>query len=394
VEFPVQFSALDEAAVLPARALHLAIGMFDGVHLGHRAVIAAAVQSAQASGGISAVLTFHPHPSALFNPARPTRLIMDPPAKAALLQLLGVDAVITQPFTPEFAGIEAGDFVPVLKRALPGLVEIYVGEDWRFGAGRRGDLPLLVSEARRLGVSVYSAPPVSLDGEPVSSTRIRGLLESGEISLANTLLGARYRAQGRVEGGRGVGRTIAFPTLNLPWSPELKPRFGVYAVRVTGPLEPGALGEPVAGPVPGVANYGVRPTVETAARPLLEIHLLGPCGLGPTGVDPCSIDRCGVGPGGVDPCSGDRCGVGPGGVDPCSGDPCGVGPCGVDPCSGDPCGVGPCGVDACGLGRGDEVAVDWLQFLRPEVKFPGLDDLRAQIARDVEWARKYFGLSS
>lgn len=310
--FPAQFSGLDQAAGLPARPIHLAIGMFDGVHLGHRAVIAAAVQAARASGGISAALTFHPHPSALFSPRKPTRLIMDPPAKTALLESLGVDVVITQPFTPEFAGIEAEDFLPFLKGALAGLVEIYVGEDWRFGAKRRGDLPLLVSEARKLGVSVYSAPPVSLDGEPVSSTRIRGLLESGEVEAANALLGAPYRARGAVEGGKGLGRTIAFPTLNLAWSPELRPRFGVYAVNVAGQRPPGSLH--------GVANYGVRPTVENTTQPLLEIHILGPCG----------------------------------------------------------------------LGRGDEITVEWLHFLRPEARFPGVDELRAQIARDVEQARGFF----
>jgi riboflavin kinase/FMN adenylyltransferase len=314
VTFPAQLSGLDAAAGLPARPLHLAIGMFDGVHLGHRAVVAAAVQSARAGGGLAAALTFHPHPSALFTPGKPTRLILDPSAKAALLQSLGVDVVVTQPFTPEFAAIEAGAFLPFLKKALPGLMEIYVGEDWRFGAGRRGDLPLLVSEARKLGVSVYSAPPVSLDGEPVSSTRIRGLLEAGRIGEANALLGSPYSARGVVEGGKGLGRAIAFPTLNLAWSPDLRPRFGVYAVNVAGNRPPGS--------AHGVANYGVRPTVETTTQPLLEAHVLGPCG----------------------------------------------------------------------LGRGDEITVEWLQFLRPEMRFPGVDELRAQIARDVKQARGFFGI--
>jgi riboflavin kinase/FMN adenylyltransferase len=308
VKLPAQFSGLDEAAGLPAKPLHLAIGMFDGVHLGHRAVIGAAVQSARATGGIAAVLTFHPHPGTLFHPRKPTRLIMDPTAKAVLLQSLGVEVVINQAFTPEFAGIEAGRFLPLLKKALPGLVEIYVGEDWRFGAKRRGDMPMLVSEAKALGVSVFSAPPVSLDGEPVSSTRIRTLLEAGDVEGANALLGEPYRAQGIVAAGKGMGRTIGFPTLNLAWSPELRPRFGVYAVKVSGGF-------------PGVANYGVRPTVETTAEPLLEVHVLGPCGLGP----------------------------------------------------------------------GDEVTVEWLKFLRPEVKFPGPDELRAQIAKDVDEASMWFG---
>ena len=171
---PAQFGDLSEAAALPAKPLHLAIGMFDGVHLGHRAVVASTVQSARSGGGLAGALTFHPHPSTIFHPARPTLLILDPEAKARRLQGLGIDMVITQPFTPEFARIEAEAFLPFLKKALPGLVEIYVGSDWRFGAKRRGDQALLESEARKLGIRVFSIPPVSLDGEQVSSTRIRG----------------------------------------------------------------------------------------------------------------------------------------------------------------------------------------------------------------------------
>jgi riboflavin kinase/FMN adenylyltransferase len=314
VTLPTHITGLDQAADLPGKPLHLAIGMFDGVHLGHRAVVAAAVQAARTGGGLAGALTFYPHPSALFNPSKPTRLIMEPLAKARLLQRLGMDIVITQPFTPEFARIEAEAFLPHLKRALPGLVSVYVGEDWRFGAKRHGDLALLVAEARRLGISVYSAPPVSLDGDPVSSTRIRGLLEAGDIAAANALLGARYLAQGVVQGGKRLGQVLNFPTLNLPWSPELQPRFGVYVADVSGPRSPRTLH--------AVANYGVRPTVEVASQPLLEIHVLGPCV----------------------------------------------------------------------FTRGDAITVEWLQFLRPEMKFSGLDELRTQIGRDVEQAEKYFGL--
>jgi riboflavin kinase/FMN adenylyltransferase len=306
-------TGLEQAADLPGKPLHLAIGMFDGVHLGHRAVIAAAVQAARTSGGLAGALTFYPHPSALFNPAKPTRLIMEPLDKAKLLQSLGVDVVITQPFTLEFAGIEAEAFLPRLKQALPGLVAVYVGEDWRFGSKRRGDMALLVAEGRRLGISVYSAPPVSFDGDQVSSTRIRSLLEAGNIEAANALLGSHYLAQGVVQGGKRLGHVLNFPTLNLAWAPELPPRFGVYLVNVSGPRSPRTLH--------GVANYGVRPTVEATNQPLLEIHVLGPCV----------------------------------------------------------------------FTRGDAITVEWLQFLRPEMKFSGLDELRTQIGKDVEQAQKFFG---
>jgi riboflavin kinase/FMN adenylyltransferase len=235
---------------------------------------------------------------------------MDAATKTRLLQRLGIDVVITQPFTPEFARLAAEEFLPWLRARLGGLAGLYVGQNWRFGAGRRGDVALLVAEGRRLGLSVFSAPPVNFDGDAISSTRIRNLLELGEIEAANALLGYSYYAEGPVISGRRLGRTLGFPTLNLAWIPGLKPRFGVYAVRVTGPKS--------RAPLAGVANYGLRPTVEDAAEPRLETHVLG----------------------------------------------------------------------ACPFNQGDAVTVEWLKFLRPEMKFGGLDELKAQIARDVEAARR------
>ena len=300
----VQFAGLAAAGALPARPLHLAIGMFDGVHLGHRAVIDAAVRAARRSGGIAAVLTFWPHPSALFRPGNPTLLIQDGPTKAAVLLTLGVDAVITQAFTPELAGIAADEFLPWLKRCLPHLAAVYVGETFRFGRGRLGDVGVLVTSARPQAVSVFSAPRVSLDGEPISSTRIRRLLETGEMAAANALLGYTYFAEGVVTPGKQLGRTIGFPTLNLAWTPGLRPRFGVYAVRVTGPK--------AAMPLPAVANYGLRPTVEQATEPRLEVHVLG----------------------------------------------------------------------ACPFAAGDAIRVEWAGFVRPEMKFDGVEALRTQIEKD------------
>lgn len=268
---PAQIDGL-ERADLPLQPLHLAIGMFDGVHLGHRAVVEAAVHSARASGGISAVLTFWPHPSTLFRPEHPTRLMQSSATKARRLLALGVDAVITQAFTPELAALPAEDFLRWLQRRLPRLVAVYVGENFRFGQGRRGDVALLVAQGGALGVHVFSAPRVSLDGEPISSTRIRELLETGEIEAANARLGSPYTAEGVVTPGKRLGRTIGFPTLNVPWAPELRPRLGVYAVRLTGPRSPV--------PLPGVANYGVRPTVENTSEPRIEVHVLGTCPFG------------------------------------------------------------------------------------------------------------------
>ncbi len=262
-----QFAGVEPAAGLPAAPIHLAIGMFDGVHLGHQAVIAAAVQSARRDGGLAAVLTFWPHPSAIFRPENPTRLIQPPEAKARVLEQLGVDVLITQPFEPGFAALAAVDFLPWLRRYLPRLAGIYVGENFRFGRGRAGDTALLVTVGREQGLAVFSAPRVNRDGQPISSTRIRAQLQAGDVTTANGLLGYNYFAIGTVRPGKRLGRTLGFPTLNLDWAPEAAPRFGVYAVQVTGGTSP----------LPGVANYGLRPTVEQAVRPRLETHLLGAC---------------------------------------------------------------------------------------------------------------------
>jgi riboflavin kinase/FMN adenylyltransferase len=269
--FP-QYASLEAAGALPARPLHLAIGMFDGVHLGHRAVIDAAVEAARRSGGISAVLTFWPHPSALFRPEDSTRLIQDGITKAKVLLSIGVDTVITQPFTLEFAGVGAEDFLSWLKQRLPHLVAVYVGENFRFGRGRRGDAVLMMTSAKTMGISLFTAPRVTCACEPISSTRIRGLLESGEIAFANTLLGYPYFCEGPVVSGKRLGRTIGFPTLNVEWAPALRPRFGVYAVSVSGVKSAVSL--------PAVANYGLRPTVEQSTQPRLEAHLLGTCPFG------------------------------------------------------------------------------------------------------------------
>ncbi len=301
-----------EDVALPAGPLHLAIGIFDGVHRGHRAVIEGAVRAARVEQGACAVLTFWPHPSVVFRPEDPTRLMLERKAKDEVLRSLGVDAVITQPFTPEFAGVSADNFLPWLKAKLPALAAIHVGGNFRFGQGRKGDVALLTEAARKEGIRIVSAPPVNVDGAVVSSTRVRAQLQAGDIEAVNALLGYTYFASGAVTSGKKLGRTIGFPTLNVPWSPELTPRHGVYAVRISGAKSPTAL--------PAVANYGLRPTVENSTEPRLEVHVLG----------------------------------------------------------------------ACPFDTGDTIQVEWLRFLRPEMKFAGIDELRAQIGRDRDAAGKYF----
>lgn len=271
MNLPAKVVGLDNLRFPDNRQLHLAIGMFDGVHLGHQSVIRGAIEAAGKSGGIAAVLTFWPHPSALFTPDRTVPQITTPEVKEEILSSLGVQLVIEQPFTPEFAAIPAEEFVQHLRRCLPRLASIHIGENWRFGKGRKGDADLLVALGRAHGVEVVSAPRLQVEGEPISSTRIRDCLARGQITFANTLLGHTYFSEGTVKEGQRVGRTLGFPTLNLAWDPQLKPLFGVYLVRVAR-----SDAEKEEERLPGVANYGIRPTVDASmlSAPLLEIHLL------------------------------------------------------------------------------------------------------------------------
>lgn len=261
-----QFDALERVS-LPAGPVHLAIGMFDGVHRGHRAVIGAAVDAAKGDGGFAGVLTFEPHPSVVLRPDAPTRLIHAPEIKRRLLGRLGIDFLIEHPFTREFAATTAQDFVALVKRALPGLQTVHVGENFRFGRGREGDVGVLIAAAREAGFAGRSVPRLTEQGVSISSSRLRDLIASGAAEQANSLLGYAYFAEGVVTAGRQVGRTLGFPTLNLAWTPGLRPAYGVYAVRVAGT---GGRWEPA------VANYGLRPTVESGeTAPRLEVHVLG-----------------------------------------------------------------------------------------------------------------------
>jgi len=231
-------------------------------------VIESAVHSARRTGGIAGVLTFDPHPSTLFRPANPTRLLQPRSVKERLLAERGVDLMIFQRFTSEFAAVTAPDFPALLRRQLPTLRSLHVGENFRFGQKRQGNIDTLITICRPLGVGVFSVERIKHNGQPISSTRIREALECGRIEEVNELLGYTYFSLSQAVPGRQLGRAIGFPTLNLPWKPELRPKHGVYAVRAAGDL-PGSQWEP------GVANYGLRPTVEdAAAEPLLEVHTL------------------------------------------------------------------------------------------------------------------------
>lgn len=272
MQFPANVERFEQLSELDGE-LHLAIGVFDGVHLGHKAVIESAVFSAQRSGGISGVLTFDPHPSRLFRPEDPTQLMMTIEAKTAMLHRVGIDLVIRKHFDRDFASIPAQEFLAQIKAALPSLKSIYVGENFRFGKKRAGSVDTLVESGQKLDLDVFSVDRIKHNGEPISSTRIRQELAQGQIEDANDLLGYNYFSLATVVGGAKLGRQLGFPTLNLPWDPECRPKFGVYQVRFRSPGKSDWQY--------GVANYGVKPTVEAVAQtPALEVHALDACELG------------------------------------------------------------------------------------------------------------------
>ena len=246
--------------------LHLAIGVFDGVHLGHKAVIEPAVLTSQKSGGVSAVLTFDPHPSRLFRQEDPTRLILPISVKTSMLQSIGVDIVIRKHFDRAYASTPAADFLIDLKKALPTLAAVYVGSNFRFGENRVGNVQTLIESGQLLGLDIFGVDRIHYDGAPISSTRIRKELVQGSMTSVNSLLGYNYRTTGSVITGEGLGSRIGFPTLNLDWKPECEPRHGVYCVRFHS-MDSDTW-------IYGVANYGVRPTVADSESPLLEVHAL------------------------------------------------------------------------------------------------------------------------
>ncbi len=248
--------------------LHLAIGVFDGLHLGHQAVIQAALDSAAQGGGDAVAVTFDPHPVEVIMPRSAPRLLCATSHKLRLLQDIGIRHVLMIPFDREFASLEGREFVELLVAAAPeaGVKLISVGEDWRFGAGRRGDVQLLEELGGQNGFEVSGAKTVEIEGVRASSTRIREAVASGDFGVARKLLGRDYTVFGTVVEGQKLGRTIGFPTANLAVHSEQLPPTGVYAVRAYGAGDSWD----------GVANLGYRPTVEGGlATRLLEVHLFG-----------------------------------------------------------------------------------------------------------------------
>ena len=242
--------------------LHLAMGVFDGVHIGHQEVIARAVRAAEKDGGLAGVLTFDPHPIRVIAPEKaPTALLATLKHKADIVRDLGIQLFIPIHFDADFAKIRASEFLEKLSQAP--IRTIAVGEDWRFGYKREGDVALLESEAGQREFNLEAVPPVMLDGERVSSTRIRQAIRDGNLEAAREMLGRPYSVSGVVVEGRKLGRTINFPTANMFTGDAQLPPDGVWVVKAT--LPDGSM-------IGGVANLGLRPTVGGTTRSL-EVHL-------------------------------------------------------------------------------------------------------------------------
>src|ERR1700676_3604774 len=249
------------ANAIPRGAV-VAMGNFDGVHLGHRAVIAAALQMGKAHGKPAFAVTFEPHPRSFFSPNSPQFRLSDEANKLRLLAGTGLDGAVVMTFDKTRAGTSAQDFIyhDLIERL--GVSGIAVGYDFHFGKGRVGSPGLLVNEAPRLGIEVDVQPHIDIDERPVSSSAIRMALAEGQVDDATAMLGGPWFVAGKVIHGEKRGRDLGYPTANIRLDKNCGLKHGIYAVRVgRGPER-----------FDGVASFGRRPTFDNGA-PLLEIFL-------------------------------------------------------------------------------------------------------------------------
>lgn len=254
---------IEELAAVPG-PIFLAIGVFDGVHLGHRAVIERALADARKAGGTAVVATFDPHPVRVLRPEKAPRILTSTPHKLRLIRALGVEHLLILPFSREFAETEPEKFLHDLAAAGRPLREICVGHEWCFGRNRAGNLALMAQIGRELGFDEVGVSAVQIDGEVASSTLIRSAIEAGDLARAARFLGREYAILGTVVRGDEIGRKLGFPTANLAAHNEQFPPNGVYAVDV----------QRNGTKLRGVANIGVRPTVANASgERLLEVHI-------------------------------------------------------------------------------------------------------------------------
>ena len=300
--------SISDLSSLPG-PLFLAIGVFDGVHRGHQAVISTSARHAHAADGTPVVVTFDPHPAKVLRPNDAPHLLTARQHKIDLIRSLGVGHLLVVEFTQQFAGTAPDEFVRQLLEHSKPLREICVGHEWSFGKNRAGNLSLLKKLGAELGFDVVGIPPVTVDGQVVSSTAIRNAVKAGKFDDAASMLGRPYSILGTVTGGEKLGTKFGFPTANLSAHSEQFPPDGVYFAEawIQGVL------------YHGVVNLGIRPTVAKGEPPrVLEIHIL----------------------------------------------------------------------DFHEDIYGENIEVRFLQYLRPEKKFPNVEALIQQIELDVQQARK------
>lgn len=239
------------------------LGNFDGVHLGHQSIFRRLCMRAAETGGTAVVFTFEPHPLKILSPRKSPLLLATSSTRERLIESSGIDLLVLAEFTPSFAEMDPAGFVEKVlwERLRP--AEVYVGRDYAFGKGRKGSVALLAEIGERLGFTVQKVEPFLVDGQVVSSTRVRDMLTRGEVAEAARLLGRYYSIEGEVIGGAGRGHSLGFPTANISSPNELPPRDGVYAVLVE-----------VGGEcLKGAANIGTNPTF--GAGPMsYEVHIL------------------------------------------------------------------------------------------------------------------------
>jgi riboflavin kinase / FMN adenylyltransferase len=289
-----------------SRPSAVALGIFDGVHLGHRAILGTALTRARADGLEAVACTFDPHPMEVLQPDRAPRPITTLEERLALIGETGIDAVVVLAFTRDLAAVEPEAFVKEVLLERLRAREIVVGYNHRFGRGARGDARLLQELAPRLGFQAHVVPPMTVEGAPVSSSEIRAALQRGDVTRAARDLGRPYSIAGPVTSGAGRGRTLGFPTANVESERPVLVARGVYRGRMLVD----------AAAHPAVVNVGVRPTFgETTLA--VEAHLL----------------------------------------------------------------------DFSGDLYGRRVRLEFLERLREEMRFPSVEALKAQVARDIESAR-------
>ena len=247
------------------QATVLTIGNFDGVHLGHRALLARLQAIAVQNGLLPTVVTFEPHPRDYFSPETAPARLSTLREKLELIADDGTELVYVGHFNASFAAVTAEEFIARILVATLRVKHLIIGDDFRFGAGRHGDFAMLRAAGERFGFAVEAMHSVTVDGVRASSSAVRAALAAGRMEHAERLLGRPYSIDGRVVHGDQVGRKLGFATANIRIKHDRPPLLGVFAVEVKG----------IGGKTfDGIANLGFRPSITQTPKPLLEVHLL------------------------------------------------------------------------------------------------------------------------